>query len=59
MKYDKQRKALAHAKAVENATHYLLALNSEWVWSKQLIMLRLPIKLKEENVLPPLDVVRL
>jgi hypothetical protein len=60
MKYDKQRKDLAHAKAVESATEYLLSLPiKKKVWNRAVQMVRLPIRLKELNVLPPLGVIRL
>lgn len=59
-RYDKVRKEDAHAKAVENAIQYLLAAPvKKKVWNRAVDMMRLPIKLKELNVLPPLDVVRL
>lgn len=58
-KYDKVRKQDAHAKAVENAIQYLLAAPVKKKANRAVDMIRLPIKLKELNVLPPLDVVRL
>lgn len=60
MKYDKERKALAHAKAVENATEYLLTLPlKKKVWDRAIGMFRFSIKLKDHSILPPLDVTRL
>jgi hypothetical protein len=60
MKYDKERKAEAHPKAVENGIKYLLSLPpKKKVWDKAVQMIRLPIKLKELDVLPPLDINRL
>jgi hypothetical protein len=60
MKYNKIRKSEAHAKAVENGIKYLLSLPpKKKVWDKAVQMIRLPIKLKELDVLPPLDVTRL
>ena len=53
MKYDKQRKALAHAKAVENAANYLMSLNNKGAWNRPLAMLRLPIKLAVKALPPP------
>jgi hypothetical protein len=60
MKYDKQRKQDSHAKAVEAATAYLLSLSpKKRVWNKMILMIKLPIRLKDHSVLPPLDVTRL
>jgi hypothetical protein len=60
MQYDKERKQDSHANAVENAIKYLLTLPpKKKVWDKVIPMVRLPIRLKELNVLPPLDVIRL
>lgn len=60
MKYNKERKALAHAKAVENATEYLLTLPlKKKVWDRAIGMFRFSIKLKDHSILPPLDVTRL
>ena len=60
MKYDKERKQDSHANAVESAIKYLLALPpNRKVWDKTVLMVKLPIKLKDHSVLPPLDVVRL
>lgn len=59
-KYDKVRKERAHALAVENAGSYLASKAHKL--SKQLRPIRwarLRIKLKDLNVLPPLDVTRL
>jgi len=55
MKYDKQRKALAHAKAVENAVNYLVSLRGGSSWKRPIEMLRLPIRLSRDNILPPLE----
>jgi len=60
MKYDKQRKQNSHANAVENATQYLLSLPvKKKVWDRVILMVKLPIRLKDHSVLPPLDVTRL
>lgn len=60
MKYCKERKQDSHANAVENAIKYLLALPpKKKVWDKTVLMVKLPVKLKDHSVLPPLDVVRL
>jgi hypothetical protein len=60
MEYNKIRKSEAHAKAVENGIKYLLSLSpKKKVWDKAVQMIRLPIKLKELDVLPPLDINRL
>jgi hypothetical protein len=60
MKYDKQRKEDSHANAVENAIGYLLSLPpKKKVWDKVILMVKLPIRLKDHSVLPPLDVTRL
>ena len=59
-KYDKVRKENAHALAVENAGSYLASKAHKL--TKQLRPIRwarLRIKLKELDVLPPLDVSRL
>jgi len=62
MKYDKQRKALAHAKAVENAVNYLLSLRGSAAWKRTVQMIRLPIKLaakatvtKTVVIFPPIE----
>jgi hypothetical protein len=60
MQYDKERKQDSHANAVENAIKYLLALPpKKKVWNRAVQMVKLPIKLKDHSVLPPLDVIRL
>lgn len=60
MQYDKQRKEDSHANAVESAIKYLLALPpKKKVWERVVLMVKLPIKLKDHSILPPLDVVRL
>ncbi len=62
MKYDKQRKTLAHAKAVENAANYLLSLRGSSAWKRPIEMLRLPIRLavkatvtKTVVIFPPIE----
>lgn len=60
MEYNKERKAEAHAKAVENGIKYLLSLPpKKKAWNRAVQMVKLPIKLKDHSVLPPLDVIRL
>jgi len=60
MEYNKERKAEAHAKAVENGINYLLSLPpKKRVWDRAVQMVKLPIKLRELDVLPPLDIIRL
>jgi hypothetical protein len=62
MKYDKQRKAEAHAKAVESATNYLLSFRGGEAFKKTVQMLRLPIRLavkptvtKTVVIFPPIE----
>lgn len=58
-RYDKVRKENAHALAVENAANYLLSQEDKRKQQRPVLWAKLPIKLKDLNVLPPLDVVRL
>lgn len=58
-KYDKVRKENAHALAVENAANYLASQEDKRKQQRPVLWAKLPIKLKDFNVLPPLDVVRL